>query len=692
MALRARRRRRRRSAPTSRRGLKIAAFVVIVAGIAAVAGTAFTGVAVVNDCTLQSLRPLSFGENSIVYAANGARLGVIPSLHNRQPLKLDEMSPWLPKATVAIEDKRFYKHGGLDYEGIARAAVEDLRKGKIVQGGSSITQQLVRNLYIGNRRRTFSRKIKEACLALKLGKAWPKQRILAAYLNEVPYGNLSFGAEAAARTYFARSARRLTLSQAATLAGLPQAPTLYNPFQHPEAAQRRRDEVLRAMFGAGTITANQFTRAASKPLGLKRGQLYSYVRHPDFFGYVQERLIDVFGLKRVQSGGLEVTTTLDQRLQSLARQAIVGRLRLPTDPAAALVAIDPTSGAVKAMVSYAPGRKRLRFNLASQGHRQAGSAFKPFVLATAVKQGVSLYSSFSGPSQITIPDARCYTGTEPWQPANYADESGGTMSLIDATAHSVNTIFAQLVVKVGPENVVDTAHAMGIESELAPVCSITLGSQAVTPLEMTDAYATFAARGVHHPVRVVQLVRGPRQETIGRLDRSGTRVLTPEQADTVTYALQGVVERGTGTAAAIGRPVAGKTGTAENFQDAWFCGFVPQLVACVWIGYPHAEVPLYNVEGWAQVFGGSLPAEIWRDFMSPATATMPVRYFTRPYIGGQLISGSGVASSSDSSSSSSSSPSNVAPSSSSSSSSSASPPPPPAPAPDPGSAWAPVTP
>jgi penicillin-binding protein 1A len=327
-------------------------------------------------------------------------------------------------------------------------------------------------------------------------------------------------------------------------------------------------------------------------------------------------------------------------MQTDARTAIASVLQHPADPSAALVAIDPGTGAVRAMLGYVPDGRTLQFNLATQSGRTAGSAFKPFVLATAVRQGISLYSGFAGPSVLTIPDAQCQTNGVPWTVHNFADETAGYMNLLSATAHSVNTIFAQLAVKVGPSNVVATAHDMGITTPLQPVCSITLGTQAVNPLEMTDGYATLAARGIHHPPQAFEIVRGPTGQVVGTLSSQGTRVLSQNEADLVTFALQGVVQYGTGTAAGFGRPAAGKTGTAENFQDAWFCGYVPQLAACVWVGYPKAEIPLYDVEGVASVFGGSLPAEIWHSFMSAAVANLPAQDFARPQFTGHYVTGS----------------------------------------------------
>jgi penicillin-binding protein 1A len=634
----ARRARLRRRRPR-RRVLLLVALALVVLLAAVLAGAAFTGRALVfGSCNLNQLRPISLGENSFLFASDGSLLGVIPSKRNRQPLQLAQISPWLPKATVAIEDRRFWEHGALDYQGIARAMLANAQAGAIVQGGSTLTQELVRNLYIGSNERTFSRKIKEACLSEKLAGIWTKQQILSAYVNEVFYGRHAYGAQAGAQTFFSTSAKHLTLPQAALLAGLPQAPSIYDPVHHPDRALARRNEVLRALLVNGDITRREYVDAVHTPLGLKLGELYSEQRHPNFFGWATEQLIDHFGVKKVEAGGLKVRTTIDPRMQNAALAAIRSVLREKYDPAAALVAIDPRTGAVKAMQGYLPDGRRMKFNLATQAGRQAGSSFKPFVLTTAVLRGVSVYTGFNGPPSLTINDPRCATNGVLWDVHNYADETAGSMNLLDATAHSVNTIFAQLVDAVGPENVVPVAHKLGIRSKLQPVCSITLGTQSVNPLEMTNAYATLAARGVHRDPQAFELVRGARDGVLGRLRAPGVQVIPRNVADTVTYALQGVVTHGTGVAAGLGaRPVAGKTGTAENSVDAWFCGFVPQLATCVWIGYPKAEIPLSYVEGVAGVTGGSLPAEIWHAFMTQATANLPIEYFHSPVITGHTI-------------------------------------------------------
>jgi penicillin-binding protein 1A len=640
-----------------RRSVLLLMAMLLGATVALVLATvAFTGPQLLlSACSLQDLRPLALGSNSFLYTDNGSLLGVVPSATNRQPLPLSQMSSWLPEATVAIEDARFWEHGALDYQGILRALYDDVTSGQIVQGGSTLTQQLVRNLYIGNPQRTFSRKIKEACLAEKLFQKMQgrygdqaRKHILAAYLNEVFYGRHAYGAEAASVTYFSKDAGKLNLSQAALLAGLPQAPTTYDPALHPGFAISRRNEVLKAMLTRGYITREQYRVAKSKPLGLKLGSLYTQLHQPNFFGWATQQLVDRFGQRQVERGGLKVTTTLDPRLQALALHAVSGVLRTSTDPAAAIVAIDPRTGAVKAMVDYLPSGRRMQFNLATQAHRSTGSAFKAITLATALSEGVSLYSTFYGPPELYITDPACSTNNGPWDVHNSGDESAGTVNLLDATAGSINTIFAQLISKVGVANTVKMAHWLGITTPsgptspyFKPVCAITLGSVGFTPLELTDVYATIASGGIHHAPQAFLNVKGPHDKTLSSTP-GAQRVLSPNVDAELTYALEGVITHGTGTAAAIGRPAAGKTGTAENYQDAWFCGYVPQLATCVWVGYPSGEIPLVNVEGVYDVFGGTLPAEIWRDFMGPAVGPYKVIGFPTPTITGTIISGSGT--------------------------------------------------
>jgi penicillin-binding protein 1A len=602
----------------------IVALVFVAGACAAVAGVFVNDPAALVRCDLGSLRAQALGHTTFVTASDGSRLGAVPSTRNREPVPLSRMSPWLAKATVAVEDARFWtRPGALDLEAITRAAVADIGAGRIVEGGSTIDQQLARDRYLRAPAPTLSRKLQEACIAAQLEQRYSRRTILQDYLDEAYYGHLAYGVQAAAETYFSRPASRLTMAQAALLAGLPQAPTVYDPIPHPAAARRRRNEVIAALRAAGAISAGRMRAAQRSPLRLRPGRRYSGAGPQPFFEYARRELIQGVGRWRAMHGGLDVSTTLDPHLQRLATAAIGHWLGQPGQPAAALVAIDPSSGAIRAMAANVPGHQGEAFNVASQSHRQAGSTFKTFTLAAAMEAGIPLGSVWHGPPALTIGDPRCMNGIAPWVVHNYADEAQGTMSLLQATAFSVNTIYAQVVTKVGPQAVVDVAHRMGIQSPLTPVCSITLGPEGVSPLEMTDAFATLAARGVHHPASALARVTSSSGRAVVS-PASGDRALSQGVADRVTYALSGVIRAGTGTAADIGRPAAGKTGTAESFKDAWFCGFVPQLATCVWIGYPQAEIPLGTVDGFAQVVGGSVPARIWHDFMSRAVSGLPV--------------------------------------------------------------------
>jgi len=631
-----RRRRSRKSKGRGSRGHRRGALTVLLVLLACAAGAALVGAAVApsvikSRCSLASLKPVSIGTNSFVAASDNSLLGTIPAKKNRQQLTLAQMSPWLPKATVAIEDRRFWQHGALDYAGIARAALADLENGRTVQGASTLTQQLARNLYIGKQSQTLGRKLKEACLAMRLADKLSKRSILARYLNVVYYGNQAYGVAAAAQTYFSERASQLNVVQAAMIAGLPQAPTSYDPLRDPGAALTRRNEVLDAMLNNHVLARAGWRYARKQPLELHPGTLYKTIHEPYFFGYVDQQLVSQYGQRLVESGGLRVHTTIDPKLQRLALQTLAQHLPSKSDPASALVAIDPRSGKVRAMGVYVPSGERIQFNLASQGHRQAGSAFKPFTLAATLEHGSSLYTYLNGPPELIITDPRCQDGYhQPWDVHNNADETAGTMNLIDATANSVNTIFAQLVTQVGPSAVVRMAHRLGIQSNLDSVCSITLGTQAVSPLEMTTAYATLADRGVRHDAQAVESVRTAAGQVVPFTQTKPHVAVSQEIAAEVTYALEAVTQKGTGTSAALSRPIAGKTGTAENYVDAWFCGYVPQLATCVWIGYPHREQPMNYVEGYAPVYGGTIPAAIWHDFMNSALAHTPIQNFVTP--------------------------------------------------------------
>jgi penicillin-binding protein 1A len=632
LVLRRRRRRRRRHPLLA--ALLVLAVVVAVTVVGAGAGIYAFG----SSCDLDALREVRIGENSFVYAADGSLLGAIPAERNRQVVPLSRVSPWMSKATVAIEDRRFYEHGGIDPQGIARALWEDVKAREVVQGGSTITQQLVRNLYISNER-TVQRKLKEACLALKLNDAWTKQRILASYLNQVYYGNLAYGIEAAAQTYFSNSARRLNLRQAALLAGLTQAPSAYDPYVDPERALERRNEVLDAMHEQGMITSGQHDWAVrSRDLGLRPGRLYKEIREPYFFGYVRDRLIEQYGAETVRSGGLRVYTTIVPRWQAAAQAAIRETLTEPGDPAAAVISIEPSTGAIRAMTAVVPGRRDNQFNLLSQARRQPGSTFKTFVLTAAVDSGIDPDTSYYVSAPFTyrpVEEGNCDDGTW-WCVKTYDSSYNGWSSIARSTLRSDNTVYAQLTLDVGPEKVAAMATKLGVRSPLdvngSFVPSMGLGTIAVSPLDMASAYATLAAGGVYSEptgIRKVVLANGSEDTEAGWGTPKRSRVIPDWVAYEVTRILEDNIAYGTGTRASFGRPAAGKTGTTDKYADAWFVGYTPDLSTAVWMGYQAGEIPMENVHG-ISVSGGSFPAEIWRRTMEGTIGLREPREFAEP--------------------------------------------------------------
>jgi penicillin-binding protein 1A len=648
-----RRRKRRRSRARRRRKLAIIVFM-FAATAAALGAVGLRGATSIGkSCDLNALQPASIGVNSFIYAADGSSLGSIPAEKNRQPVTLAETSPWMAKATVAIEDRRFYEHGGVDFQGIGRALVNDVRAGSAREGGSTITQQLVRNLYIRHNERTLRRKVVEACLAVKLSRRWSKDRILADYMNTVYYGNHAYGVEAAARTYFSKSASKLSLLQSALLAGLPQAPSDYDPFDYPERAIQRRNRVLEALYRNHDISYGNYQEAVGvTKLKLKPGRIYTRIREPYFFGYVRDELVKKYGAGTVRSGGLKVYTTIDRRLQRAANRAIHDTLYYDTDPASAIVAIDPRNGAIKTMTAVTPGRTGNQFNLAAQARRQAGSTFKTYVLTEAIAEGVNpdTTSYVSAPLHYQ-PDPY----SEAWDVSTYSHTYLGSTSITSATLASDNTVFARLTLDLGPEKVAAMATRLGVRSTLktkegAYVPSLGLGSIGVSPLDMASAYATIAAGGIYSKPMAIRKVELPNvgergwaeDEDAGWGKPDRHRVIADWVAAEVTRILEANIQGGTGVGANIGRPAGGKTGTTENHADAWFCGITPTLSASVWVGYPQAEIPMTSVHG-ISVAGGTFPATIWRLFMEEAIGSTPVREFPeahsspiwRPFTRGQ---------------------------------------------------------
>jgi penicillin-binding protein 1A len=606
-----------------RRGRKrskilLAVLVLVICVVIAVLGLVGYVLAVSSTAPpLASLKPVDQGTSSVVYAADGSRLGFIQSDEIRTPVPLRRIPESLRAATVAIEDERFYRHGGVDYEAIGRAAWKDLKAGRTLEGGSTITQQLVRNLYVG-RERTFQRKIREAKLATELEDMHSKNWIIENYLNSVAYGTVdgqtAVGVQAAAQTFFSKNAHNLKLEESALLAGLPQAPSELNPFQNPKGALERRNEVIKKMARLGYISDDHARKAIERPLGVKRGDLYTRIREPFFFDYVKQELIDEFGVNTVRKGGLKVYTTIYPKLQKVARDAIDTTLPLPSDPSSAIVAIDPRTGYIRAMASSS-SYKGKQFNLAAQGHRQPGSAFKTFVLTTAIKRGINpnTTSYVSKPLDLETKDYG------PWKVQTYDQTYGGSMNLVRATLKSDNTVYAQLDLDLGPKSVADTAKAMGITTKLDGYPAEGLGglTRGVSPLEMANAYATLASGGIRNkPIAIKRVVFSDGDvEDLGKPERE--RVLSEPVAYEVTKILKQNVLAGTGTHANIGCPAAGKTGTTDNFNDAWFVGFTPHLSVSSWVGYPNALVEMRSVHG-ISVAGGTFPAQIWNKFMQVA--------------------------------------------------------------------------
>ncbi len=579
--------------------------------------------------------------DSVVYASNGySVLAVLRGEESRVLVKDGQIAPIMKQAIVAVEDKRFYEHNGVDVRGIGRALWQDVRNQGLVEGGSTITQQFVKNAYVRNER-TIARKVREAALAWQLEQRWSKQRILTAYLNTIYFGNGAYGILQAARAYFEKSAYELTLPEAALLAGLPTDPARYDPVQHPAAARARRSYVLAQLEEQGKITHGERRLAERSPLPRPEDVRLPGTQGPApyFVNYVKDQLVAKFGAERVFGGGLAVTTTIDLKLQEQASRAISKVLTDPDGPAAALVAIDPRTGAVRAMVGGTNFHKS-QFNLATQAERQPGSAFKPIVLATAFRRGVSPLTRFD--SKPVVIDA----GDRFWRVTNYEGSYLGRVDLTRATISSDNSVYAQLTELVGPKAIVDTAHRLGIRSDLPAYFSIGLGAVAVNPLDMARAYATLANDGLRidgsltgDRPRVIEQVGSRRGDKVRMNTPVRKRVLDEGQDRLLTSILESVVQIGTGRRADIpGVPIAGKTGTTDNYGDAWFVGYTPELVTAVWVGYPNALRPMTTEFHGRPVAGGTLPALIWKEFTTAArtdeqeTATS---FAAPPYLGAQ---------------------------------------------------------
>ncbi|HVC84428.1 MAG TPA: transglycosylase domain-containing protein [Solirubrobacteraceae bacterium] len=580
---------------------------------------------------IDKLVPNTNGQASLIYAADGSQIGLIKSTILRTPIASSQMPLALREATVAIEDQRFYQHGAIDYLSLARAAITDLTSGKTLQGGSTITMQLVKNLYLGDAR-TFSIKVKEAVIAERLEKSHSKLWILKTYLNTVSYGTVNGqtaeGVDAASWVFFDHPAAADSLAQSALLAGLPQAPSDYNPFIHPAAARARRNTVLEKMANQGYISGSEAAAAERAPLGLRANSHYDNFHDNYFLDFVKQELIDHYGAARIASGDLRVYTTINPRLQTLAKSAIDGVLNLPGDPSAALVSENPANGYVDAMAQSGT-YPQSQFNLATQAHRQPGSTFKAIVLADALAHGIDPFTTEY--LSHTLP-----AGWLPGYPTYTVSIDGGgnldaPLNLDQALVASDNTVFAQLAADLTESSITAMAYKLGVTSHLNSLAAEALGglTYGVTPLEMANVYATIDDGGWHNKQITITKVVFPD----GHVDSSwGTprrdKVLSTAAAAVETEILQHNVEGGTATRSAIACPSAAKTGTTSGLVDAWLDGFTPTRTTVVWMGYEAQNVSMTDVHGEAQ-FGGQLPAQIWHDFMAPIV-TPPCAAFTSP--------------------------------------------------------------
>lgn len=555
-------------------------------------------------------------ETTHIYDIKGKLLSSIHGEANREVVPLDKVSPELKRAVIAIEDSHFYSHHGINPIGVVRAFMANLEQGRTVEGGSTLTMQLVKNLFLSPKR-AFSRKVAEGVLALRLEQILGKDQILEMYLNQVYWGHNTYGIETASESYFGKHASELNLAESAMMAGLIQAPENYSPFVDYKLAKQRQLTVLRRMRDLQWITPQEEEAARKQPL--KLGQITSFQSSnmPYVTEAVVQELTKRFGRDAVLKGGMRVQTTIDTKLQRIAEDTVTrGHYRLSyLADQMALVAVDPRTHFVKAMVGGVDYKKS-QYNRAVQALRQPGSAFKPFVYYAALASGKYGPDSTVYDSPVSYPD-----GYEYYSPQNYDGTFGGAMSIRRALEMSRNIPAVKLGQEIGLNKVIEICRTLGIKSPMEPVVSLPLGSVDLTPLEMAGSYATFANNGWHSETTFIAQVTDSGGNLLLDNTPKPQLVLDPWAAASLNSVLQGVVERGTGTAARLGRPAAGKTGTTSSERDIWFVGYVPQLSVAVWVGNDN-----YSPLGYGAT-GGTLVAPIWRDFMEQALQGVPAQSF-----------------------------------------------------------------
>ena len=609
-----------------RRGLRALFNLVLVFGLSAVVGITCLYLFVLREYEgdLDRTYP-ELAENSYVYDVDGNKIGEIPVAKSRETVGYDGLGRYLPEAVVAVEDRRFYDHFGVDFEGLARAAMTDLRSLEIQEGGSTVTEQLMKNLYVPEDQRldtSFRRRFVQSALAFAYERKHTKNEVLTAYLNTVYFGDGAYGAEEAAQRYFGKSARDLDLPEAAMLAGLLHAPSTYTTWEGDvivRPVRERRDWVLRLMEQQGMISGREREEAEAAPLEFAPDPPPGDPSYTPFLEKVGREVEEKLGSRALRLGGLRIHTTMDPELQHAAVETSDDVLSEPNDPSAAVVTVEPQSGAIRAMAG-----KEGDFNLALDARRQPGSSFKPIVLAAALEEGISPESTYISRRLAFDFDDEYY------EIHNYDYVERGQISVSDAMAESDNTVFVQLAVDVGLENVVATAEDLGITTPVDPYPSTAIGGlgTGVSPLDMASAYSTFAGGGIHRePYSIESIERNSygEQETVYDHQIGGQRVLTGTQAAVATQVLRGVVKDGTASMfhdldEEIGHPSAGKTGTTDNFADAWYVGYTPRLCTSVWVGYAEGRRSLVGVHGIQEPNGETLPMDIWSDYMAVATA------------------------------------------------------------------------
>lgn len=606
------------------------ALVFFVGGLATILGGYFYFTYDLGD-ELDDRYP-SLPQNSYVYDADGEQIAELKGKENRQTVRSRDLGEYLPQAIVAVEDERFYQHPGFSLESVGRAALEDIRAREIRQGGSTITEQLVKNLYIHEDRRgnsSFWRRFEQACLSFAYERRHTKQEILTAYLNTVYFGDGAYGAEEAARSYFGKSARELTLPEAAAIASFLDSPSSYRTDGELEGSARAkesRDTVLRLMRDQGVISDAEMREARATPLEFSPPPPPDDPVFDSFLDRVYREVRSELGDDALERGGLRIYTTVDPELQREAVASTEEVLYLPDDPSGAIATVEPQNGAIKALAGRVGN-----FNLALDARRQPGSSFKPFVLAAALREFVSPETTYLS-HNLSIP----YDG-EIVEVSNYDFIERGPINLAQAMAESDNTVFVQLAIDLGLANVVQTAKDLGVTSEIDPFPSTAIGGlrEGVSPLEMASAYSTFAAGGIHRePYAVERIDRvsfGDREAAYDHRLR-GKRVLSGNQAAAATEVLRGVVRNGTASFfhdldEEIGRPSAGKTGTTDDFVDAWYVGYTQRLATAVWVGYPEGRRSMVDVHGEPVINGENLPMDLWSRYMAQATAGEPVLDF-----------------------------------------------------------------